>query len=179
MGIGAFGIVNRLLLLFGMIAVGLTQGMQPIIGFNFGAKRMDRVKTVLRYGIIAATLITFIGWLIMQLIPEALAMMFTNDANLLLISVEAMRYCSLFFFLAGSQIVFVTFFQSLGMPSIAILLSLCRQMLLLLPALVVLPLFLGLKGVWLSLPFADAMAFLVSSGVWVWASRRHLEGYQS
>lgn len=165
LSIGAYGIANRLLMLFAMIIFGLTQGMQPIIGYNFGAKRMDRVRLTLRYGIIAASLVTSSGFVAFQFFPEPLARMFTDHPDLIAMSVNGLRLCTLLFFIVGSQIVIASYFQSMGRASIAIFLSLSRQLVFLIPGLLTLPLFVGLDGVWLSLPLADGLSFLVTVSI--------------
>ena len=171
LAIGAYGIVNRLLMLFAMSIMGLTQGMQPIIGYNFGARRMDRVRRTLRYGIIAATAVTGLGFLAAQLFPAFLAGLFTDHAELIAMSVNGMRLCTAAFLLIGSQIVVAGYFQSMGRASIAIFLYLSRQLLFLLPGLLLLPRFFGLDGVWLSIPLADVLAFTVSMSILYLAHR--------
>ena len=161
LAIGAYGIANRLLMLFAMIIMGLTQGMQPLIGYNYGAKRMDRVNRTLVLGVIAGTAVTFCGFLAAQFFPEALARMFTDHPDLISMAANGLRLCTAMFFLVGSQIVIAGYFQSMGRASIAIFLALSRQLLFLLPGLIILPRFLGLDGVWISLPMAD----LVASGI--------------
>lgn len=170
LSIGAYGVANRLLLLFGMIVIGLTQGMQPIVGFNYGARRMDRVKKVLRLGIIAGTAITTCGFIAFQIFPRPLALLFTDHAQLVDMAVNGLRLCSLVFFLVGSQIVIAAYFQSMGKASIAIFLSLSRQLLFLIPGLIFFPRWLGLDGVWISLPFADILASFVSMYI-LWRQR--------
>lgn len=162
LAIGAYGIVNRLLMLYAMTIIGLSQGMQPLVGYNYGAKRMDRVHRTLFYGLIAATVVTSIGTLSSQLVPAFLAGLFTDHQGLLDLSVNGMRICTAAFFLVGSQIVIAGYFQSMGRASVAILLSLSRQLLFLLPGLIFLPRFFGLDGIWMSLPVADVVASIGS-----------------
>jgi len=162
LAIGAYGIVNRLLMLFAMTIMGLTQGMQPLIGYNFGAQRMDRVRQTLVYGLIAATAVTTFGFLAAQFFPAVLARMFTDHPDLIAMSVNGLRHCTALFFLVGAQIVSAGYFQSMGRASIAVFISLSRQLLFLLPGLLFLPDFFGLDGVWISLPVADGLAFTVS-----------------
>lgn len=165
LAIGAYGIVNRLLMLFAMTIFGISQGMQPLIGYNFGACRLDRVYATLKYGIIAATAVTATGCLASQLFPALLANCFTDHPDLIALSVNGLRICTAAFFLVGSQIVITGFFQSMGRASIAIFLSLSRQLLFLLPGLLLLPQFFGLDGIWMSLPIADVVAALVSISI--------------
>ena len=160
--IGAYGVANRLLMLVAMIVIGLTQGMQPIIGYNYGARCMDRVRLTLRYGVTAATIITVLGFLAFQLIPYQLARLFTDHEGLIGMAVDGLRLCSSAIFLIGAQIVISAYFQSMGKAGVAIFLSLSRQLLFLIPGLIILPRFFGLNGVWISLPFADTLAFVVA-----------------
>ena len=165
LAIGAYGIMNRVIMLFVMVVMGLTQGMQPIIGYNFGARKPLRVRRTLFYGVALGSAVTTLGFLAFQFLPHALASLFTSDPQLTEMAVTALRLGGLVFFLNGGQIVIASFFQSIGMPSVAIFLSLTRQLLFLIPGLIILPRFLGLNGVWASLPVADCLSFLVALGV--------------
>lgn len=171
LAIGAYGIANRLLMLFAMTIMGLTQGMQPLVGYNYGAKRLDRVQRTLKLGIIAGTAVTACGFLAGQFFPAALARLFTDHPDLIVMSANGLRLCTAMFFLVGSQIVIAGYFQSMGRASIAIFLSLSRQLLFLLPGLLLLPGYYGLDGVWISLPIADAVAALISIRI-LWRSYR-------
>ncbi|MDR0339556.1 MAG: MATE family efflux transporter [Desulfovibrio sp.] len=168
LAIGAYGIVNRLLMLFAMTIMGLTQGMQPLIGYNFGARRMDRVRLTLKYGIIAGTAVTSAGFAAAQAFPTTLAMLFTDHPDLIAMSVNGMRLCTAVFFIVGSQIVIAGYFQSMGRASIAIFMSLSRQLLLLLPGLIFLPRYFGLDGVWISMPLADTLSAGIGIGILVY-----------
>jgi putative MATE family efflux protein len=176
LAIGAYGIGNRLVMLFVMIIMGLTQGMQPLIGYNFGARRPDRVWRTLVYGLVVATTVTVCGFLAFHLFPEPLVLMFTDYPELVAMSVSGLRLVSLAFFLVGFQIVVTAYFQSLGRALVAIFLSLSRQLLFLLPCLILLPLYFGLDGVWLSLPLADSLAFTVTASMFVRVLKRGPEG---
>ena len=165
MAIGAFGILNRILILFVMLVMGLTQGMQPIVGYNYGAQQFERVKQTLKYGVITGGLITTAGFLAGQFTPEIVARMFTNDAGLISLAVEGMHLATLVFPLVGIQIVVGNFFQSIGKAKLSIFLSLTRQLLFLAPCLLILPRFFGLNGIWISLPVSDSLSFVASMGV--------------
>lgn len=162
LSIGAFGIVNRLVFIFVMIVMGLNQGMQPIAGYNFGAQQYARVSRVLKLTIIFATVVTTSGFLMGMLVPELVVSIFTSDEELIAISARGLRVVVMFFPIIGFQMVTSNFFQSIGMASKAIFLSLTRQMLFLLPALIILPRFFGAAGVWYSMPFSDLLASLVA-----------------
>lgn len=162
MAIGAYGIINRLLTLYVMIVLGLTMGMQPIIGYNFGAQKMDRVKQTLRLGIISGVIITSSGFFICELFPHAVSAIFTDSNELIDLAVEGIRIAVIMFPFVGAQIVIGNFFQSIGKAKISIFLSLTRQLLYLLPCLLFFPHLWGLKGVWVSMPISDALAFITA-----------------
>lgn len=162
LAIGAYGILNRLLMLFAMVVMGLTQGMQPIIGYNFGARQPLRVRRTLIYGVAAGTVVTMVGFAAFQLFPGILARMFTDHPELVALSVNGLRISGAAFFLVGSQIIITAYFQSIGRAKVAIFLSLSRQLLFLIPCLVLLPMVMGLNGVWLSMPVSDTLAFVVA-----------------
>ena len=162
LAIGAFGIVNRLVFIVVMIVMGLNQGMQPIAGYNFGVKLYGRVNKVLRLTIIYATAVTTFGFLVGMLVPDLVVGIFTSDAELTELSVTGLRITVMFFPIIGFQMVTSNFFQSIGMAGKAIFLSLTRQMLILLPCLLVLPQFFGVAGVWYSMPVSDLLASLIA-----------------
>lgn len=159
MAIGAYGIINRLLVLYVMIVLGLTMGMQPIVGYNFGAQKIDRVKQTLRLGIISGVIITSSGFLICELFPHAVAALFTDSDVLIDMAVEGVQIAVIMFPLVGAQIVIGNFFQSIGKAKISIFISLTRQLLYLLPCLLLFPGWFGLKGIWMSMPVSDVLAF--------------------
>jgi putative MATE family efflux protein len=163
LAIGAFGIVNRISFMFVMIVMGLNQGMQPIAGYNYGARQISRVMEVLKLTAFFATLITTVAFLIGELTPETATRIFTTDEELIRLSVYGLRITVMFFPLIGAQIVIANFFQSIGMAGKAIFLSLIRQVLVLIPCLIILPRFYGLTGVWVSMPVSDLMACIVST----------------
>lgn len=160
--VGAYGIINRMAFLFAMIVMGLNQGMQPIAGYNFGAGQIDRVTKVLKYTIGLATAVMSLGFLISMFFPHAVASVFTTDQTLVDIAVPGLRIVFMFFPIIGFQMVTGNFFQSIGMAKKAIFMSLSRQLIFLLPCLLILPQFIGVKGVWFSLPVADFLASLIA-----------------
>jgi putative MATE family efflux protein len=163
MYIGAYGIANRVSFIFIMMVFGLNQGMQPIVGYNYGAKKYDRVHKALMMVIIAATCITTVGSLLCMIFPHAVAGIFTNDPTLLAIAEKALRITLLAFPIVGFQVVGSNFFQSIGMAPKAIFLSLTRQLIFLLPCLIILPPIFGANGVWMSLPIADTIASILTA----------------
>ncbi|MDE5711516.1 MAG: MATE family efflux transporter, partial [Bacteroides sp.] len=162
LAIGAFGIVNRLVFIVVMIVMGLNQGMQPIAGYNFGAQQYGRVNKVLLLTIGYATAVTTFGFLVGMLAPELMVGIFTTDDELIALAARGLRITVVFFPIIGFQMVTSNFFQSIGMASKAIFLSLSRQMLILLPCLLILPRFYGLAGVWYSMPVSDLLASLIA-----------------
>ncbi len=162
MAIGAYGIVNRIVFLFIMLIMGFTQGMQPIAGYNYGAKLYPRVKKVLTLTIICATATTTLAFLAGELIPNAMVSLFTRDAELKELSSHALRIIVALFPIVGYQIVATSFFQSIGYARKAIFLSLSRQLLFLLPFLIVFPRLWGTDGVWWSMPASDIVAALIA-----------------
>lgn len=181
--IGAYGIVNRLAFFFVMIVMGLNQGMQPIAGYNFGARQYDRVLRVLKLTSIGATCVTTVGFLIGELVPRTAVSAFTNDPELIRLSVEGMRITFAFFPIIGFQMVATNFFMSIGMAGKAIFLSLSRQLLFLLPGLLVLPRIFddctewnGSWGVWCAMPLSDLLASIVTVFMLTYQLRRFRAG---
>lgn len=163
--VGAFGIINRVQMVFVMIVMGLAQGMQPITGYNYGAGLIDRVKRSLHLGVMAGMVATTIGFLLAFFFPEKMAGLFADDTTLINRTAGALRVSMLAFPFVGAQIVICQFFQSIGKTAIAIFLSLSRQLLFLLPGLALLPLCIGLDGVWWSMPMSDTLATIVA--IWM------------
>ena len=179
LAIGAFGIVNRLVFIVVMIVMGLNQGMQPIAGYNYGAGLFPRVKRVLTLTIVAATCVTTVGFLVGMLIPQLAVGIFTTDLQLRELAAKGLRITVTFFPIIGFQMVTSNFFQSIGMAGKSIFLSLSRQMLLLLPALLILPHFFGVWGVWYSLPLSDLLASLFAGALLVLQFRKFKQQEES
>lgn len=162
LAVGAYGIVNRVGMLFVMVVFGITQGMQPILGYNYGANKWHRVKHTLNIGLIVGVVITTIGLVTAEIFPRQISELFTTDNVLIDISTTGFRISFLFFAVIGGQIVIQNFFQSIGKPMISIFLSLTRQLLFLIPTLLIFPKLWGVKGVWTSLAVSDLLAFIVA-----------------
>lgn len=172
---GAMGIIMSISMLFFMPIFGISQGVQPIIGFNYGAKNYDRVKKAQLLGMAVATLICLLGFIIMQFYPVLLISIFNNsDLELIRIGSQGLRLFLLMFPLIGFQIISITFFQATGKAKTAMILSLLRQVLILLPLLVILPRYWGLIGVWLSAPIADFFSALIT-GYYIWSELNKLK----
>ena len=163
LAIGAYGIINGVTFMFIMTVMGITQGMQPIAGFNYGAQKFDRVTLVLKYSVLYATIVMTICFLLCEFMPEPIIRMFTDDAQLAGLAEKGMRTIVIVSPLIGFQIVIGQFFQSIGMPSKSIFLSLSRQLLFLIPMLLILPKFFGTDGVWMSMPAADFISAIFAA----------------
>lgn len=174
----AYGIVNSVVFCFLMIVMGLNQGMQPIAGYNWGAHLNDRVWQVLRYTLSAATVVTTCGFLIGEFIPEIPAYIFTKDEKIIGLASHGFRLCVSVFPFVGVQMVIGNFFQSIGHAGKSIFLSICRQMIFLIPSLIIMPKFFGLDGVWYSLPMADTVSFTIAI-LMLWWEIRHIRAKEA
>ena len=167
--VGAYGIANRVVMLLIMVIQGLNQGMQPIVGFNYGAKQFDRVRKALYMTIGCGMTISTLGFLACQLFPEGIASLFVDSAKggdeslMIAAASQAMRNIVIMFPLVGFQIVAAAFFQYIGHAKLAIFVSMTRQMLFLLPLLWILPRYMGAMGVWISMPIADCASITLAS----------------
>ena len=161
--IGAYGIVNRVAFLFIMVVFGLNQGMQPIAGYNYGAKMYPRVIDVLKKTTIGATVVLCVGTFIVEVFPHFVASLFTSDKQLIDLSVVGLRIVFLTYPLIGINIVGSAFFQSIGLSEKAIILSITRQVVFLIPFLLVFPSFWGINGVWFTMPVADLFATVLTT----------------
>lgn len=162
LSVGAYGIVNRYVFLFMMIVMGFTQGMQPIAGYNYGARQYDRVKEVLMRTIKWAMLIMTTSFVVGQLIPRTVVSAFTSDPDLIEKAAHGVRIIVLAFPVIGINLVTSNFFQSIGKPKRSIFLSLSRQLIFLTPLLYILPTFMGEKGVWWSFAISDIISTVVA-----------------
>ena len=175
-----WGSIYALFMLANMPVYGINQGTQPIVGFNYGAKRFDRVKKALLTGILYASTLTVVGFVIAMFIPEWWMKLFikadslASERELIDLGVHAMRVCFLLSPLVGFQVVSASYFQATGKPREATLLMLSRQVFLLIPLVWVLPIFFQLDGVWLALPISDGVSSLVT-GVCLIFELRHLD----
>ncbi len=163
LAVGAYGIDNRVAFFFIMITMGVTQGMQPIAGYNYGSQQLDRLMKVLRYSVYAGVAVMTTGFLVAMFLPELCVRMFTSDETLIAMAVRGIRIDMAAFPVVGYQMVVTNFFQSIGKAKISMFLSLSRQLLFLIPLLIVLPPQLGVDGVWLSLPVSDVIAAIVAA----------------
>ena len=162
LALGANGILISIAMLLVMIVIGLSQGMQPIIGFNFGAGHHHRVMGTLWLVIIISTCIMGAGWICSMFFPEIIVKGFTTDQELIAISANGLRLNFMLLIVVGSQIVISNFFQSIGSAWKTILLSISRQLIFLIPAVIILPRFFGLDGVWIAGPVSDGLATILA-----------------
>lgn len=163
----SMGIISSIVTVFMMPVFGINQGSQPIIGYNYGAKKYDRVKETVRYGIIASTILCITGWLLIMLFPKFLIGLFTPDMELADATVSALRTFLFCLPIVGMQPIVMVFFQAIGQAGKALILSLLRQVLFLIPMYLILPIFFQLQGVWFSGPVADFMGFVVTLSVFI------------
>ncbi len=173
LAVGAYGILNRTTMFFVMIVFGVTQGMQPILGFNYGAGNHQRVRRTLMTGIWLGVGITTAGWLVTELMPDTVSRLFTVDSTLIEIANRGFHIFFIVYPLVGCQIVIQNYFQSVGKPKISIFLSLTRQLIFLIPFLIILPRHWGIDGVWASMSASDLIAFFFSITTLIIFNRRH------
>ncbi len=162
LAIGAFGIITSFTSLIVMSIVGMAQGMQPIIGYNYGAGLYDRVKTTLKYCISIATIITTLGCIIALIFPHYIARLFTIDTNLVNITASGLSIYASTFFVVGFHIITTNYFQSIGRAGVSIFLSLSRQILLLIPFILLFPPIWGLTGAWMAQPVSNIISAAIA-----------------
>lgn len=162
LAVGAYGIANRIGFIFVMVCMGVNQGMQPIAGYNYGARRYDRLMGVLKLAIFSATCVTTLGFVVAQFFPEQCVRLFTTDATLQRLAADGLRVMLAAFVIVGYQMVVTNFFQSIGKAKVSIFLSLSRQMIFLLPLVLVLPPIFGIDGVWWAMPASDTISAIVT-----------------
>ncbi len=174
LAISVMGIVHSVAFFIAMPIFGLNQGAQPIIGYNYGARNYDRVKRTLQLAVLCATVMCVTGFVVVMMYPEPLIRLFNDrDADLLQLGTHAIRICLAMVPIIGFQIVSASYFQAVGKAKIALFLGLSRQVLLLIPAILIWPHFLGLDGVWIAIPTADLCSSILT-GTWLLFELRHL-----
>lgn len=163
--VAVLGVYYKLQSFVFMPVFGLNQGLMPIMGYNFGARNKQRIYEALRYGIMFAFIIMCVGCIIFNMIPETLLGIFNPDEEMLIIGIPALRYISLSFPLASISIIISTVFQAIGKGKFSLLISLLRQLILILPIAYIMSLS-SLNGVWLAFPIAEVIAFFISIGIY-------------
>jgi len=171
--VSGIGVINSIQTLMIMPVFGITQGAQPIIGYNFGAKKMARVKEGLKWAIIIATGVVLFGWLITRVIPNELIRMFSDDTELILFGGKAINIWFLCLPVVGFQVVSASYFQAVGKAKISTFLTSTRQLIILIPAVIILPKYFGLYGILFAAPLADLLSSLLT-GIWLWVDLRHI-----
>ena len=172
MAVGAYSIANSVVMMFFMFVMGVCQGMQPIVGYNYGAEKYDRMFRCLFYAIGCATGILLVGWALSMVFPREIARIFTTDETLMKLAAQGIKIDMLVFFVVGSQAVITNFFQCIGKVKVSIFLSLSRQLFMLLPMAYVFPLFWQLDGVWYAMPVSDFCAFAMTIPFLLWYMKR-------
>lgn len=162
LAIGAMTIVSSLNMVFMMPIFGINQGCQPIIGFNYGARKFERAKKTFIYATIAATVICTIGGILIQLFPQVAISIFNNDAELTELAVKGLRIYLLMMPIVGINIVATSYYQSVGKAKMSMFVSLLRQVILLIPFTLILPTFMGLDGVWAAGACADLLSVVIT-----------------
>ncbi|SFC68326.1 MATE family efflux transporter [Clostridium uliginosum] len=171
LAVSAMTIINSLAMIFLMPIFGLNQGLQPIIGYNFGAKKYGRVKQAVKYGIITATIIVVTGFIVIEVFSEKLVMIFNSDPSLIDATSHGMKIFLSMLPLIGGQIIVTNYFQSIGRVKISMFLSLLRQVIILIPLLLIIPIFEGLNGVWMAGAMSDFLSVIITFIVFVRTSK--------
>ena len=163
LAIGAMATISSISMIFLMPSFGISQGMQPIVGFNYGAKKYDRAKKALQISLLASTSIFVIGSIIIKVAPQVLVGMFNNDQHLMSITINGLKKYTITLPILSIAIIGTNYIQSIGKAKISISLSLLRQCIFLIPLMMILPKFLGLNGVWYAQPVADIVSIVIIS----------------
>ncbi len=171
--VSGIGIINSIQTFMLMPIFGITQGAQPIIGYNYGANKIERVKESLKWAIHIATIIVLIGWMITRIFPSVLIKMFSSDPELILFSTNAIKIWFVCLPVIGFQIVSASYFQAVGKARAATFLTLTRQVIILIPAVMVLPKFFELNGILYAAPLADIISSVLT-GIWLWMELKYL-----
>lgn len=161
--IAAVVVFNRFVTVFIFIVIGICQGMQPILGYNYGSGRFNRLFKTLWWAVGSAVAVTSLGSAIGALMPESIARMFMQDPEQINCAISCLRITTIAFWIVGFQVVATNFFQSMGMAGKSIFLSLTRQIIFMIPLLYILPPHFGLDGVWAAFPISDFVATVVAA----------------
>lgn len=172
--VSGMGIINSLQTIFLMPIVGIKQGVQPIISFNYGARKFSRVKEAAKLSVLIATIIVVIGYIITRLFPEQIISIFNRDSELVKFGSYGLMAWLLFLPVVGFQIIASNYFQAIGKSRAAMFLTLTRQVIFLIPALIIFPKFWGINGLLHAAPFADFFSALIT-GIWFYSGIKNLE----
>jgi len=172
LAVASIGIINRIAMLMLMPIFGISQGLQPIIGYNYGAGNYSRVIKALKIAICAATLFSTTGFVLVQIFDKQIIMLFNDNSELIAIGSAAMRINLCMLPVIGFQIIGANYFQAVGKAGYAIVLSMSRQLILLIPLLFLLPTLIGVNGVWLASPISDFTSALLTGVFLFWELRK-------
>ncbi|MCF7919346.1 MAG: MATE family efflux transporter [Candidatus Cloacimonetes bacterium] len=178
LALAAAGVIFRVLHFTFMPIIGIAQGMQPIVGFNFGARRLEKVVSVWKKAAFRATVISVVAFILVMLFPRQIISIFSTDEELLLMAGKAIRIMFAGSIVIGFQVTGATFFQAINKAKPALILSISRQILFLIPLLLLLPRFWGLNGAWIAHPISDAVSAIIT-GVFLWREIRLLSAERS
>lgn len=170
--IGAMAIISSIAMIFMMPVFGINQGSQPIIGYNYGSKKYERVKETVKYAVIAASTFTITGFLAVELMPNLLISIFNSDPELIEIGTTGIRIYLMMLPVIGFQVVSSNFFQSIGKAKISMFLSLLRQVIILIPCMLILPTKFGLLGVWMSGAVSDGLSAIITGIIFYNATKK-------
>jgi putative MATE family efflux protein len=172
--IAVFGVAGKLLMLILMPIIGISHGLQPIVGYNYGAEKYSRVNESVKKSLMITTLFGLAGFILLSAFPGTFFSMFSTDADLINSGASALRIMVLASPLIGLNVIATTFFQSLGRARPSFFLSMCRQILFLIPLVMLLPHYFDLSGVWMAFPISDFMAATISTFL-IWKEYRHFQ----
>ena len=175
--IAVFSVVNRMVMFVTMPLFGIVAGAQPMIGFNYGANNMGRVKESLKTSVLSTVVIGAVFFIVFMVIPSKIIGLFSTDAELINMGIFPLRMIMFLFPFIGFQVIGSGFFQSIGKARPSIVLSLTRQVLFLIPLVLLLPLLLGINGIWIAFPIADILAIIVT-GILIYRELRKINKLQ-
>ncbi len=163
LSIAVFSIINRIVMFITMPMFGIVGGAQPIIAFNYGAKKFDRVRQSVKLSVIVSTIIGVVFFLLIMIFPSGTIGIFSKDKSLVQMGIFPIRMIILLYPFIGFQTIGASFFQSIGKAMPSILLSMSRQVFFLIPLVLILPIFLGITGIWVAFPIADLLAIILTA----------------
>lgn len=176
--IAIMGIVIRLMQFFVMPMLGVAQGLQPIAGYNYGAKRYDKTKRAVKIALLVATAISIFGFLLLFFLSRQFLMLFTKETELVEKGIWPLRFAIMLLPLVGSQVIGSSTFQAIGKAVHSIVLSITRRALFLIPLLFILPRFIGLSGVWIAFPISDLLAFMLTITLLIFQLREFTDKHE-
>lgn len=173
-GLAVYGIVNRMLMFANFPVLGIAQGFVPIVGYNYGAKLMDRVNQIVKIAIISATSLSLFIFTILMIFTDQVSGLFTSDINLIRETTPVIRTVFLATPLLAVSLLISAYFQAIGKARPALFLALTKQGIFLIPLVLILPLYFGINGIWMSFPIADVSAAIVAYLYYRFTYRKHI-----